>query len=93
MTNSQPHTNPPSKKELRYLRSLAISRGETFVYPRTSAESSAEIDRLLGRRRSSHADRAAERFDARQVARRHGSATGVRDEEVEGYGSSARWKR
>jgi hypothetical protein len=93
MTNSHPHTNPPSKKELRYLRNLAISRGETFVYPRTSAESSAEIDRLLGRRRSSYADRAAERFAARQLTRLHGPATGVRDAEVEGYGGSARWKR
>ncbi len=65
----------------------------TFVVPRSSTEASAEIDRLRNRRRSSHADRAAERFAARQITDRWGPATEVRPEEVEGYGASARWRR
>jgi hypothetical protein len=97
MTNShsQPHPNPPpaTQKQLSYLRSLAVSRGQTFVVPETMEEASREIERLRARRRSSYADRAAERFDARQIADRLGPATGVRPSEVEGYGSSARWRR
>jgi hypothetical protein len=92
MTNSQTHTNPPTDKQLRYLRDLAVSRGQTFAVPRSSAEASAEIDRLRGRRRSSYADWAAERFAAREIAGRWAPATDVRPEEVDGYGSTARWR-
>lgn len=93
MTNSHTHQNPPTQKQLSYLRSLAVSRGETFVVPRSKAEASQEIERLRGRRRSSHADRAAERFAGRQIADRWAPATAVRPEEIEGYGSTARWAR
>lgn len=54
---------PPSAKQMRYLRSLAAQRGESFAYPRTAVEASAEIERLKGRRRSSAAERRAERLD------------------------------
>lgn len=91
MTDSHPHPNPPTQKQLRYLRDLAVSRGETFVTPRSRGEASAEIERMRGRRSSSRADRAAERFGAR-VADRWAPATDIRAEEVEGYGSTARWK-
>jgi hypothetical protein len=63
----------------------------TFVVPATSSEASAQIDELKKRRRSSRADRAAERFAARQIADRWAPATDVRPEEVEGYGSNCRW--
>jgi hypothetical protein len=93
MTNSNPHPKPPTEKQLSYLRSLAVSRGETFVVPTSRPEASSEIERLKGRRRSSHADRAAERFGARQVADRWAPATPIRPDEIEGYGSTARWAR
>jgi hypothetical protein len=92
MTNSHPHPNPPTAKQLRYLRDLAVSRGETFVTPYSRAEASAEIERLRGRRSSSRPDRAAERFGARVIADRWAPATDVRPEEIEGYGSTARWR-
>jgi hypothetical protein len=92
MTNSHPHPNPPTTKQLRYLRDLAVSRGETFATPRSSAEASTEIERLRSRRRSSGADRAAERFGAREIADRWAPATDIRPEEIEGYGSTARWR-
>lgn len=92
MTNSHPHPNPPTQKQLRYLRDLAVSRGETFAVPRSSTEASAEIDRLRGRRRSSRADKAAERFGARVIDDRWAPATDVRPDEVDGYGSTARWR-
>jgi hypothetical protein len=91
MTNS--HSQPPTDKQLSYLRSLAVSRGETFVVPTSKSEASSEIERLKGRRRSSHADRAAERYAGRQIADRWAPATNVRPEEIEGYGSTARWTR
>jgi hypothetical protein len=93
MTNSHPHTQAPTPKQLSYLRSLAMSRGVTFVVPRSKVEASREIELLRSRHAPSHADRAAERFDAREAARRLNPATAVRPSEVEGYGSSARWKR
>jgi hypothetical protein len=91
MTNSHTHPNPPTQKQLRYLRDLAISRGMTFVVPATAAEASTQIDWLRKRRRSSRADRAAERFAARKITERHSPATDVRPTEIEGYGSTARW--
>jgi hypothetical protein len=90
MTNS--HSHPPTEKQLSYLRSLAVSRGETFIVPVSRSEASAEIERLKARRRSSRADRVAERFAARQIADRCAPATDVRPEEIEGYGSTARWR-
>ena len=50
----------PSVKQLRYLRVLAERCGESFVYPATRAEASAEIERLKGRRRSDPRERRRE---------------------------------
>ena len=44
MTNAT--QRPPTAKQLRYLRSLAAQRGESFSYPAFAAEASAEIERL-----------------------------------------------
>jgi hypothetical protein len=92
MTNSQHHHRKPSSKQLRYLRSLAERCGESFAYPATSAEASAEIDRLKGRRRTAGADRRREVAQVRQaMARGVGDAAAVREAEIRGYGSSCRW--
>jgi hypothetical protein len=93
MTNSRQHPQPPTDKQLSYLRSLAVSRGETFVVPTSRSEASSEIERLKGRRRSSRADRAAEQYVGCQIADRWAPATNVRPDEIEGYGSTARWAR
>ena len=50
----------PSVKQLRYLAALAERCGESFVYPVTKAEASAEIERLKGRRRSDPRERRRE---------------------------------
>ncbi len=93
MTNSHPHPDRPTDKQLRYLRSLATSRAQSFTPPRTRADASAEIERLKATRPSTHAERGLERFAGREIADRWGSATAVSPDEIEGYGSSARWKR
>ena len=84
----------PTPKQLGYLRRLASSRGQTFRNPQTRAEASAEIKRLKANRPDSRLYRAVERAEARRdpVATPRDAAA-VRDDEIEGYGSSARWAR
>lgn len=82
---------PPSARQMRYLRDLAAQRGESFAYPRTASEASAEIDRLKGRRRSSATERRVERLEVSRAMAERGDAASVRDAEIVGYGSSARW--
>jgi hypothetical protein len=82
----------PTAKQLRYLRDLANSRGQTFRYPNTRAEASAEIRRLRAHRPDSQRDRAIERREGeRAVPRERFDAAAVRPEEIHGYGSDARW--
>jgi hypothetical protein len=89
MTNSQ---LPPKPRQLSYLKDLAKKAGETFVYPQTRAQASAEITRLLARKRLSPAERRREVFEARsQAGERHGDAAAVRGDEVAGWGSTATW--
>jgi hypothetical protein len=91
MTNSQPHLKP-KPKQLSYLRDLARKAGESFTYPQTRAQASAEIKRLLARKSLTPAERRCEAFEARsQAGERHGDAAAVRANEVTGYGSSATW--
>jgi hypothetical protein len=93
MTNS-PQPAKPTDKQLRYLRHLASSRGQTFTFPESRDEASAEIERLKSRRAESDWERRNEAFIlGRAGADRQGLATAVRPEEIEGYGSTARWKR
>jgi hypothetical protein len=82
----------PTNKQLRYLRDLANTRGQTFRYPNTRAEASAEIRRLRANRPDTRLQRAIERREGeRAVGREHLDATAVRREEIHGYGSHAHW--
>ena len=94
MTDSQPHTaNPPTPKQLSYLRGLALGRGQSFAYPRTRAQASAEIKRLEATKRTPASDRQRETRAVRDdMSRSRGDAAHVRPEELGGYGSSAHWK-
>jgi hypothetical protein len=60
----------PTTKQLRYLRDLANSRGQTFRYPQTRAEASAEIRRLRARRPDSRLARAVERREGERAVPR-----------------------
>ena len=82
----------PTTKQLRYLRDLANSRGQTFRYPQTRAEASAEIRRLRAHRPDSRLERAIERREGeRAVPREQFDAAAIRAEETRGYGSHAHW--
>jgi hypothetical protein len=92
MNDSKQDPKKPSAKQLRYLRNLAQSRGESFAYPRTSVEASAEIERLKARKRTTSADRRRELTEVRDdLAEHRGDAAAVRPAEIGGYGSSASW--
>lgn len=92
MTNPQPHSsNPPTPRQISYLRDLALGRGQTFAYPETFEEADRQIKRLLKAKRTSRADR---RREARAISAdmaKAGDAASVRSHELGGYGSSAHW--
>ncbi len=92
MTNATHTQRPPTSKQLRYLRNLSAQRGESFSYPHSAAEASAEIERLKARRRGSYVERRIEREQVSRDMAIRGDAASVRDSEIVGYGSSARWR-
>ncbi len=83
--------DPPTRKQLNYLRSLAEQTATTFSPPSTRLQARREIDRLKRLSRSSRHER---REDRRAVSRglaEQQPASTVRDDEIAGYGSQARW--
>jgi hypothetical protein len=83
---------PPTRKQLHYLRSLALQTGTSFTPPRHRDEASDEIDRLLSLTRCSRSDRTRELRDVqRDLAERPDDTTRIRRDETAGYGSTARW--
>ena len=54
--------NPPSPRQLNYLKALANRTGQTFTWPQTSSQASREIARLEGTRPST-TSRARDRAD------------------------------
>ena len=97
MTDHHQHTEPagppPTARQQRYLRELAMQRGVTFVVPRTRAEASRAIYALKRRTPEPAADRRREvRAVQDDMARGRGDdARVVEGLETTGYGSSATW--
>jgi hypothetical protein len=90
----QPPAPPPTARQQRYLRQLAMQRGVSFVPPRTCVEASRLIDQLKRRAPDRVADRSREiRAVQDDMARQRGDAARVREGvETVGWGSSATWK-
>jgi hypothetical protein len=85
-------TGKPTSRQLSYLKSLADRTGQTFTYPQSSRQASAEINRLKHGQPSSRTERYVERkLIADQIATGPLDATRVRDDEISGRGSSATW--
>ena len=99
MTDHHPPTNPtappPTARQQRYLRQLAMTRGVSFIPPRTRVEASRLIDELKRRRPDSAAERRREIRAVHDDMARHGGddARVIEGVETTGYGSSATWKR
>ncbi|MGB0094050.1 MAG: hypothetical protein WBP81_16150 [Solirubrobacteraceae bacterium] len=82
----------PTKPQLNYLRSLAERTGQTFTWPKTFNQASAEIDRLKHTRRSSRTEVRVERkLIADQIQAGPDDAAHVHEHEISGHGSSATW--
>jgi hypothetical protein len=98
MTDHHPPTKPagapPTARQQRYLRQLAVQRGVTFVVPKTRAEASRAIDALKRRRPEPVADRRRElRAVQDDLARGRGDDARILEGlETTGYGSRATWK-
>ena len=90
----QPAGPPPTARQQRYLRQLAIQRGISFIPPRTCVEASRLIDQLKRRRPDTVAERRREiRAVQDDMARNRGDAARVIEGvETAGWGSSATWK-
>ncbi len=79
-------------RQLSYLKSLANRAGQTFTYPKTAAQASAEIKRLKNTRPSSRTERRVERkLIADQIQAGPNDAARVREDEIAGHGSNCRW--
>jgi hypothetical protein len=84
---------PPTRRQLAYLRSLAARAGQTFAYPRTREQASVEIRRLKEAQAGTRTERSIERREiADAIARGPEDAAAVRLGEVVGFGSTAAWK-
>jgi hypothetical protein len=82
----------PTTRQLRYLRSLADRTGQTFTYPKTGAQASAEIQRLKGTTPQSHGERRYERKLITDQVATGLNNTAVQPHETTGYGSHAAWR-
>jgi Protein of unknown function (DUF3072) len=81
---------PPTAKQLAYLRALAERTGRTFAWPRTSRQASAEIRKLREAQPESHVER---RDMADAVASGPRDSCRVHPHEVAGWGSTASWSQ
>jgi hypothetical protein len=99
MTDHHPPTTsagpPPTPRQQRYLRQLALARGVSFVVPKTRADASRAIDALKRRKPDTAADRRREIREVQDdMARNRGDAARVIEGvETMGYSGSATWKR
>jgi hypothetical protein len=97
MTDHPPSTTsagpPPTARQQRYLRRLALQRGVSFVVPKTRAEASRAIETLKRRRPEPVADR---RREIRAVhddmaCNRGDTARVIHGRDTVGYGSNCQW--
>lgn len=93
--NSATHSNGPTSRQLQFVRSLAEQTGTSFIPPKTHAQASSEIQRLLALKDAGHVELAIKPSDIE--AEPSGSesvyATGVQPGEVVGFGSAASWRK
>jgi hypothetical protein len=89
----QPAGAPPTPRQQRYVRQLALQRGISFVPPRTCLEASRLIDELKRRAPEPAVDRRRKiRAVQDDMARHRGDGARVIEGlETTGYGSNCRW--
>jgi hypothetical protein len=87
-----PSTRKPTTRQLAYLKTLAQRTGQTFTYPKSIADASAEITRLKTVTPSSRTERRIEhKLIADQIRAGARDAARVREDELSGRGATATW--
>jgi hypothetical protein len=84
--------DPPTARQLDYLKQLACSRGVSFVPPANRLQASRLIDQLKRRERSAPFEIAADREQTSALHGEHAPSCAVHDDEITGYGSHAHWR-
>lgn len=94
MTNYTQHSEkPPTSKQQRLLRTLAIERGVSFTPPASCEQASAQIKSLLSMDRCHPGDRSRDVHAVRAgLASGAGQLAEIHDEEIGGFGSTAQWR-
>jgi hypothetical protein len=84
---------PATPRQLAYLRRLASKPGTSFTPPASRSDANHEIGRLKAIRKNGFTFAEHEQYlrEANQVQPRY--APSIRDDEIEGYGSTATWGR
>jgi hypothetical protein len=84
----------PSPSQMSTLKSIAHRKGVSFTYPKTRAQASAEIQRLMAIKGNGQtfAELNSNNRTAAKLERTVRCAAQVRDFEIDGYGSSATWR-
>jgi hypothetical protein len=81
----------PTIKQLHELRRLAQATGTSFTPPRTRRQATQQITAMRRRPNSSRIDRQLEHRDISDALATTTLASAPHDDEITGYGSSARW--
>jgi hypothetical protein len=96
--SSATRSNGPTSRQLQFVRSLAEQTGTSFTPPKTRAQASREIERLLALKDAGYVELAirssdveAEPIQAEPVETELVYATGVQPGEVVGFGSNCQW--
>jgi nucleotide-binding universal stress UspA family protein len=82
-------SNPPTAKQLAYLKALAERAGQTFAWPGTNLQASIEIRKLRGAQPASRIER---REIADAIATGGTDSSRVQEHEVAGWGT-ATWSQ
>ncbi len=85
-------TDPPSHRQLTYIKQLAYSRGISFIPPADRLQASRLIDQLKTSQPSPAFEIAEDRNATVQRHGEHAPASSPRDDEISGYGSRAHWR-
>lgn len=85
-------TDPPTERQLSYIKQLAYSRGISFIPPRNRLQASHLIDQLQQRERSTLFEIADDRSSVVQRHGEHAPASSPQADEISGYGSHAHWR-
>jgi hypothetical protein len=84
--------DPASSRQLDYIKTLAFSRGVSFVPPANRLQASKLIDELKRRERSPAYEIAADREQTSALHGEHAPANSPHKDEITGYGSHAHWR-